>query len=223
MPRRPGVRTERGARPVLHKIAQQIAELRRAPSGIDRDRLGRGTRTETAGGAGEPRRAPPQAVGPFNVVPGESTGGGYEIRTREGLPPTRFPTVRMAVRGCSRVFARQVRPGGRTGANGGVRQRTGQRSGQRVGRPSRDLGALSCRRPQHIGTGWTRIDAYTEPISVAPIAGKRPLTCRGCVTRAQSASDGSVRSTSLSVSPADVRTPLLATITRLASCVTLGH
>jgi hypothetical protein len=24
--------------------------------------------------------------------------GGYEIRTREGLPPTRFPTVRPGVR-----------------------------------------------------------------------------------------------------------------------------
>lgn len=40
------------------------------------------------------RRAPQRAAGPFDVLPGESNGGGYEIRTREGLPPTRFPSVR---------------------------------------------------------------------------------------------------------------------------------
>jgi len=32
-------------------------------------------------------------------VPGEGTGGGYEIRTREGLPPTRFPRVLVPVGG----------------------------------------------------------------------------------------------------------------------------
>lgn len=40
------------------------------------------------------RRPPQQAAGAFDVLPGESNGGGYEIRTREGLPPTRFPSVR---------------------------------------------------------------------------------------------------------------------------------
>ncbi|EDY42924.1 hypothetical protein [Streptomyces sp. SPB074] len=44
------------------------------------------------------QRAPPFPVGPFDVLPGESNGGGYEIRTREGLPPTRFPNVRTGVR-----------------------------------------------------------------------------------------------------------------------------
>ena len=42
-----------------------------------------------------------QAVSPqtatFDVLPGESNGEGYEIRTREGLPPTRFPTVVVGV------------------------------------------------------------------------------------------------------------------------------
>jgi hypothetical protein len=30
------------------------------------------------------------------VLPGQR-GGGWEIRTREGLPPTRFPSVRLSV------------------------------------------------------------------------------------------------------------------------------
>lgn len=46
-----------------------------------------------------------------------------------------FPTVRMAVRGRSWTFARQVRVGVRTTVDSGVRQRTGQRSGQQ-GQPS---------------------------------------------------------------------------------------
>ncbi|WP_443333302.1 class I SAM-dependent methyltransferase [Streptomyces sp. CB01580] len=32
------------------------------------------------------------------------TGGGYEIRTREGLPPTRFPSPRLGVRCGARMF-----------------------------------------------------------------------------------------------------------------------
>ncbi|TDW18575.1 hypothetical protein EV650_5164 [Kribbella kalugense] len=41
--------------------------------------------------AGEKPTNYPQfiAVGLFDVLPGENNGGGYEIRTREGLPPTR--------------------------------------------------------------------------------------------------------------------------------------
>ena len=58
--------------------------------------------------------------------------GGYEIRTREGLPPTRFPTVRVAVRGRSQEFTGQVRGGARTVLNGEGRRRTGQRPGQRA-------------------------------------------------------------------------------------------
>ncbi|MGW7395213.1 aminotransferase class V-fold PLP-dependent enzyme [Streptomyces cyaneofuscatus] len=48
---------------------------------------------------GHARRRPPQrAAGAFDVLPGESNGGGYEIRTREGLPPTRFPSPRLSIR-----------------------------------------------------------------------------------------------------------------------------
>ncbi|MEY9870625.1 hypothetical protein ABH931_000079 [Streptacidiphilus sp. MAP12-33] len=35
-------------------------------------------------------------------------GGGYEIRTREGLPPIRFPTVRKPVRGRPRGFVARL-------------------------------------------------------------------------------------------------------------------
>ncbi len=40
----------------------------------------------------------PDPVGPaFDVLPGQA-GGAYEIRTREGFPPTRFPHLRQVVR-----------------------------------------------------------------------------------------------------------------------------
>jgi hypothetical protein len=40
-------------------------------------------------------RVAEKAAGTFALA---SEGGGFEIRTREGLPPTRFPILRGAVR-----------------------------------------------------------------------------------------------------------------------------
>ena len=48
-------------------------------------------------------RAPPRG-GALDVLPGGRNGGGYEIRTREGEPPTRFPTVVVPLRAVYRAL-----------------------------------------------------------------------------------------------------------------------
>jgi hypothetical protein len=55
------------------------------------------------------------------VVPGQR-GGGWEIRTPEGLPPTRFPTMLASVHQCSPP---SVTCQNATGAAAGERCRTG--------------------------------------------------------------------------------------------------
>ena len=47
----------------------------------------------------------PTAVGSGPSFSPVRLGGGYEIRTREGLPPTRFPTLFVVVRACALAFS----------------------------------------------------------------------------------------------------------------------
>ena len=66
-------------------------QLRRIPVMSDAGRSKLRPANETSG----PRNASPPAP-PIGVFPGQR-GGGCEIRTREGLPPTRFPTMLTSV------------------------------------------------------------------------------------------------------------------------------
>ncbi|MGW4653257.1 hypothetical protein ACWEP2_02775, partial [Streptomyces sp. NPDC004279] len=70
---------------VARKIADAIWETPGTPA-VDKNPAGTTKSEDNVEG-------PHREVGPFDVLPGESNGGGYEIRTREGLPPTRFPSV----------------------------------------------------------------------------------------------------------------------------------
>ena len=61
------------------------------------------------------RQAPLSSAGPAAVTTGVSadqSGGGCEIRTREGLPPTRFPTMLPLVHGGPRQYVTSHDAGG---------------------------------------------------------------------------------------------------------------
>ena len=72
----------------------------------------------------QPSRRPPTPIGIKQWEPGVSpdhSSGGYEIRTREGVNPTRFPTLRPFVHGRSQRCSERTFKRKRTWAN--VRKR----------------------------------------------------------------------------------------------------
>lgn len=103
----------------------------------------------------KPRRG--NAEGPDRFRgPALRAGGGYEIRTREGLPPTRFPSVRPRPLGESSaanntrrggVLANVIVRRGSGGGRGGGRGRFRGCGSARVG-PSPSRGAISPNSPR---------------------------------------------------------------------------
>src|SRR4029450_5111565 len=95
----------------------------------------------------------------------QGSGGGYEIRTREGLPPTRFPSVRPRPLGESSagedtrfrpvveigLAARSCRQVGPMIGMGGTQGRWGGRMGLMMAVGVRGRGRW---RPAAVGGGW---------------------------------------------------------------------
>jgi len=77
--------------------------------------------TETGPGTTRSTRGHPIRV-PAWAWPAQ-TSGGYEIRTREGVTPTRFPSLCTGVRQGSEPFVTWARSLGRTSVDRRVRQR----------------------------------------------------------------------------------------------------
>ena len=87
-------------------------------------------------------------------------GGGCGIRTREGLPPTRFPSPWPPIHGHSRPSVQAGRPGQRNVLNVGVRRRMRPKL-----RPRRS--AASAPAP------WSRASEYRETAPDAPVVTQR--------------------------------------------------
>lgn len=102
---------------------------------------------------GHELRSPPSAAGISSSQIGNRAGGGYEIRTREGVNPTRFPSERHRPLGESSA-------GERTRASGRRSNREGPRC---PGQDPRPLAASLRGRGPVPGRRGRRVDRANEP------------------------------------------------------------
>ncbi len=124
-------------------------------------------------------------MGPFDIVPGEGTGGGYEIRTREGLPPTRFPILPVSVRASSDMFRAWSLPRSPEWLNGREPWR------MRLRLRLRGASRRAARPPQGRGPGVPDV----RPLSLGRTT---PCTASGVTLRRPSSSSPGSRSLSTS-------------------------